>query len=362
MRNALRMVIVGLMVLTLTVNPAAACRWCGGWGGGYYAYAPAYYYGYDYGCGGGCGGCEVVVSDCGGCGSSETSSSGDGCGSITSCDTCDSCGEEAVVESTPSESKSEPAPVDIDEMDPPQGPVTEAPADVRPSLLPATPPQQPATVERPIEVAPLTPPVVPPAVEPIAPVTPPADPITEPAATPPATDDLFNSPELPATEPPVTEPTPPAAEADDLFGLPASEPTDPTEPAAPLEDPTADPADDLFDMEAPATTEPAPAEEAPAESEAPAEENTEDDIFGAREILREAGGLASNETRVWVDNTGHYSVKARLVRFVDGKVQLLKDNGRTTTVALDRLSERDLQFVNRQASAHKATMTQTVQL
>ena len=100
-------------------------------------------------------------------------------------------------------------------------------------------------------------------------------------------------------------------------------------------------------------------EAAPAEGEKAAED---DDLFGAaRGVLREAGGLDSTEMRVWVDNTGHYSVNARLIRFVDGKVQLMKENGRTTTVPLNRLSQRDLQFVNRQASAHQATTTQTAQ-
>ena len=37
---------------------------------------------------------------------------------------------------------------------------------------------------------------------------------------------------------------------------------------------------------------------------------------------------------LWVDNTGSFSCRARLVRFLDGQVRLLKDNGRTTTVSL----------------------------
>ena len=78
-------------------------------------------------------------------------------------------------------------------------------------------------------------------------------------------------------------------------------------------------------------------------------------------MLREAGGLASDEMRVWTDNTGSFSCHARLVRFLDGRVRLLKDNGRTTTVPLARLSTRDLEFVNRQASAEKAEVSKTAQ-
>ena len=78
-------------------------------------------------------------------------------------------------------------------------------------------------------------------------------------------------------------------------------------------------------------------------------------------MLHEAGGLASDQMREWVDNTGNFSVRARLVRFLDGQVRLLKENGRTTTVDLARLSNSDLEFVNRQASAQQATVLQTAQ-
>ena len=78
-------------------------------------------------------------------------------------------------------------------------------------------------------------------------------------------------------------------------------------------------------------------------------------------MLREAGGLASNEMRLWTDNTGNFSCRGRLVRFLDGQVRLLKDNGRTTTVPLARLSTGDLEFVQRQASAQQSSVMQTAQ-
>ena len=358
MRNVLRTFIVGLMVLALTFNPAMACHFCGGGGYGYYSYQPVYY---SSGCGG-CGGSEVVVSDdCGGCGD---------CGSCDDCgssDGCDSCGGE-VVESSTSETKQESAPK----------PPVETPTEVRPEL-PATQPEQPATVERPVDIAPVEP-ALPPHPAPVATSVPPVEDLfngTEPA-TPPAETPVVEAPtatEAPATEAPATEPA--TEPADDLFSPPAEEPaeTTPAESAAPAETPATEEAtDDLFggtestettppatDAAPPATDAPAetPAE-APAEGEQPAEET--DDIFGARNVLQEAGGLASNEMRMWVDNTGSYSVNARLVRFVDGHVRLMKENGRTTTVPLNRLSERDLQFVNRQATAQKATTLQTVQV
>jgi hypothetical protein len=50
-----------------------------------------------------------------------------------------------------------------------------------------------------------------------------------------------------------------------------------------------------------------------------------------------------------------------MIRLVDSNVQLLKDNGHTTTVSLARLSANDLRFVERQASAQRSTAFQTAQ-
>jgi hypothetical protein len=173
------------------------------------------------------------------------------------------------------------------------------------------------------------------------------------------------------------------AETDDLFGAPAEEPAAPLVEEAPAETPPAEatpaetppPAetDDLFG--APAETPPvegAPAEGAPPAEAAPAETPAEepageekgetDDIFGVSpNTLQEVGGLASAELRTWTDNTGTFSCRGRIVLLLDGQVRLLKDNGRTTTVPLHRLSAADLEFVNRQASAQQAAVAQTAQ-
>jgi hypothetical protein len=145
----------------------------------------------------------------------------------------------------------------------------------------------------------------------------------------------------PTPMPPADEPSDEPLETD-LFG-----PADESEPAD-------EPAINFFGT---GDEEPAQEEEVPVEEEepaAPAEEG-EDDIFGGfGAILREPGGLASTEVRRWVDNTDQFSCQARLIRVLDGKVQLLKETGRTTTVPLSRLSQSDLQFVNRQASAEQS--------
>jgi hypothetical protein len=184
-----------------------------------------------------------------------------------------------------------------------------------------------------------------------APATPPA--ATPPAPTPPA-----------ATPPPVTPPA--ASPTDELFGpatkeAPKSGGTTtttqkPTEkPAAaeskPAEKPAAPPANG--DKTKPAGND--KKEEKPKTEE-------KDPLFGsAPNVLREAGGLASNEMRQWTDNTGNFSCQGRLIRFYEGQVRLLKSNGRTTTVPLARLSTGDLEFVNRQASAQQSEVGKTVQ-
>jgi hypothetical protein len=88
----------------------------------------------------------------------------------------------------------------------------------------------------------------------------------------------------------------------------------------------------------------APDDEMPTTEEEPAESTSSS-------ILSEPGGLASAEMRSWVDNTGSYSCNGRLISILDGHARLLKDNGRTTTVPLYRLSAGDLEFLHRQASA-----------
>jgi hypothetical protein len=56
--------------------------------------------------------------------------------------------------------------------------------------------------------------------------------------------------------------------------------------------------------------------------------------------------------RQWVDNTGKFQVTAKLVEVLDGKVRLLKDSGKTTTVELGRLSDTDQQYVQTLVAQH----------
>ncbi len=180
-------------------------------------------------------------------------------------------------------------------------------------------------------------------------------------------DDLFGfgasepamneQPGLPAADIPEAAAEAEAEEASDMFGSAPAEtaPADLFEPATPDETETIDEgANDMFGIpDAPETENEPPADEEapPADTE---KEQVDDlfDAFGA--VMREPGGLASDAMREWVDNTGGFTCRARMIQFQDGKVRLLKDNGRTATVPVFRLSQGDLEFVHRQASAQRA--------
>jgi SLA1 homology domain 1, SHD1 len=60
--------------------------------------------------------------------------------------------------------------------------------------------------------------------------------------------------------------------------------------------------------------------------------------------------LAQTErpVRDWVDDTGLFRTRGQLVAILDGKVRILKETGRTTTVPLSRLSAADRQYVESQ--------------
>jgi len=170
-------------------------------------------------------------------------------------------------------------------------------------------------------------------------------------------DDLFGGNQATTeAEPRTARQTEPA---DDLFGSEAAAAPAATTPAPTTPAPDSAPtADDLFD--APATPDAPPAVETPPAAETPAGENKStvddlDDLFGA---VPSAAAPATRpvttptsqelEVRVWTDNTGHYRTVGRLVKISPTHVRLLKDNGRFSTVAKDRLSQADLAYVEKQ--------------
>ena len=177
----------------------------------------------------------------------------------------------------------------------------------------------------------------------------------------PAIDNLFADQPADDTEDTITNDNPfgdqPADDtpaADDLF---ADQPAEEAAADQPAEE--ADEAvtiDNLFDDQ--------PAEE--AEDTAAADDKSAQsdgaglpDGYGA--ILGEPGGLASDKLRFWVDNTGRFACRGRMIRMLNRHVRILKETGNTTTVPFCRLSQADLRFVTRQASAaHEQSLTYTV--
>ena len=66
------------------------------------------------------------------------------------------------------------------------------------------------------------------------------------------------------------------------------------------------------------------------------------------------------EYRQWVDNTGAYSIKARLTVIYSDKIKLTKENGKTTTVPLSRLSGADFGYVQWVVSSLTVEQTSTL--
>lgn len=56
-------------------------------------------------------------------------------------------------------------------------------------------------------------------------------------------------------------------------------------------------------------------------------------------------GIAEPDSRLWTDHTGKYCIRARLVEIRSDAVRLQSDTGRGVVVSLERLSERDREYV-----------------
>jgi hypothetical protein len=160
-----------------------------------------------------------------------------------------------------------------------------------------------------------------------------------------ALDGLFDEPKAPAEPAPKTE----DGTLDDLFGKPVS-----TESNV---DSTVDNDSKHFEALFPSDTPAAdaPAGDAPATDESsepqPAKDSVDplDVLFGVGSF-QAPDKFQGAEFQTWVDNTGTYSVKARLAVIYGDRVKLLKENGKFTTVPLNRLSERDFGYVQWVAS------------
>jgi hypothetical protein len=58
----------------------------------------------------------------------------------------------------------------------------------------------------------------------------------------------------------------------------------------------------------------------------------------------------ADEYRTWSDSTGQHKIKAKFQAVEDGKVVLIRENGKRVKIALDKLSKEDQDFVAKQTS------------
>ncbi|MEX2174697.1 MAG: SHD1 domain-containing protein [Pirellulaceae bacterium] len=192
----------------------------------------------------------------------------------------------------------------------PTTPVPETPAPATPAMPPA-PPQRDNFDN-------LFPPATPAPTSPAAPATPPA-----PAPAPATDEDDPFAPPPAATRPPTGAAAEPATVDDDPFApLPAKPTTAPVgaspSPTLVAPKPAADPLADPFSISSPA--------ELPV--------------------------------REWIDDSGHFRVRGRLIAVLDGQIRILKETGRTTTVGWTRLSTADQTYVQEQLTRYGADLAE----
>ncbi len=170
-------------------------------------------------------------------------------------------------------------------------------------------------------------------------------------------DDLFGAP--------AEEPAKDSSEnIEDLFGDPAAQP-DASKPATPktptddsddlFSDPPAENSDggaleDLFSNwggnSATAQNEVADVEPSRELATQPvADANAADANAQGAEVLDSLTGLDNTELRTWVDNTGGFRTEGRLIKIGEDYVKLRKNNGKTCTVPISRLSQEDSEYV-----------------
>ncbi len=146
-----------------------------------------------------------------------------------------------------------------------------------------------------------------------------------------------------STETPATSEAAEGPSLDDLFGKPVSKELKDVD------------VDKLFDSLFDPTAVPQPTEKIDLPSTTPAappEKDKGDELdklFGIGSFVPPSE-FKGAEFQTWVDNTGTYTVRARLVVIYSDRVKLIKENGKFTTVPINRLSEKDFQYVQWVAS------------
>jgi len=168
------------------------------------------------------------------------------------------------------------------------------------------------------------------------------------ATLPPAVAPQATSAPKPPAKPEIAKPT-------DRLATPAFPPVD-DDPFAPLPPsaavPQATPPDDDNPF--------APLKPAPAPKTRPAPPVAAEPTLALKDPLA-PGADGRLPLRHWSDNSGQFRVKARLILVLDGKVRLLKETGRTTTVPTERLSPADREYVAEVIERHGKDLTKLEQ-
>jgi hypothetical protein len=201
------------------------------------------------------------------------------------------------------------------------------------------------------------------------------EPIAPDAAAPPFAD-LPPAAPIPIAQQNPTEPVAPAPTV--LIEQPppppvvAAEATVANNPDPPVETPIPEPQPESKPEVKPeparATPPPAPETPAPpppAAPEPPKPSTTDpDDPFAPLPPAKPRSATTDSDLgmRDWTDDSGQYRIQARLVLIVEGKVRLLKQTGRTTTVPLDRLSTADRAYVAQMIAQYGPDLGQQPQL
>ena len=73
----------------------------------------------------------------------------------------------------------------------------------------------------------------------------------------------------------------------------------------------------------------------------------------------EAEAAKPAQNRTWVDGTGKHRTVAKFVELKDGRVRLLRTNGKTISLPLDQLSEADQQYVKQLIAQPAPAATET---
>ena len=60
-----------------------------------------------------------------------------------------------------------------------------------------------------------------------------------------------------------------------------------------------------------------------------------------------SSSLVAEELRIWKDSTGKYEINAAFVELRNGQVKLRRDDGKTLTVKLSKLSDADQELARK---------------